>query len=214
MPHAFISYVREDSVTVQRLSEQLKAKGVDVWLDRESIRPGVRWKDAIRNAIRQGDFFISCFSDAYHKRMKTYMNEELTLAIEELRQLPAQRVWFIPVLLCNCQIPDFNLGAGSTLRDIQGVALYENWDEGVNRILDVIRPTPAWLTHWIKILDAHKRRDWRPRCTKCGTDHNLDNIYICNFCGADYCRDCVRKMEHIGRGPPYKVKCPCGGELW
>lgn len=61
--HVFISYVRKDHELVNRLCADFDRHGVNYWLDRNDIRPGNRWKDAIREAIRQGKFFIACFSD-------------------------------------------------------------------------------------------------------------------------------------------------------
>src|ERR1041385_3515428 len=103
--HIFISYVREDFKTVDRLSIQLESYGLSVWLDREMIAPGVRWRDAIRHAIRSGDLFLACFSPAYAARERAFMNEELTLAIDELRLRPVDRTWFIPVLLGGGTVP-------------------------------------------------------------------------------------------------------------
>jgi hypothetical protein len=60
-------------------------------------------------------FFVACFSREYAMRAKSYMNEELTLDIDELRQRPANKTWFIPVLLSDGDIPDRNIGAGETL---------------------------------------------------------------------------------------------------
>lgn len=74
------------------------------------------------------------------------MNEELTLAIEELRLRPADRSWFIPVLLNDCALPDRSIGAGERLSSIQAVSLHEDWDDGIRRILSVISP-PAGLIH-------------------------------------------------------------------
>lgn len=140
MPRVFISYVRENSDEVHRLANELKARGVKVWLDKYQIRPGYRWKDAIREGISQGDFFIACFSNEYNNRSKTYMNEELVLAIEELRQRSTDRAWFIPILLSETQVPNRDIGAGETLRSIQWVELYKNWDDGIRSILAVIQP--------------------------------------------------------------------------
>ena len=53
-PHVFVSYVREDRRVVERLCAELKSSGVEVWLDREKIRPGERWQIAIRRAIEDG----------------------------------------------------------------------------------------------------------------------------------------------------------------
>jgi hypothetical protein len=77
----FVSYVRDDSAAVDRIAAELRAWGVAVWLDRTELEVGDRWKDAIRNAIREGEFFIACFSSAYSRKASTYMNEELDIAI-------------------------------------------------------------------------------------------------------------------------------------
>lgn len=100
MSHVFISYVRDDSALVDELAKTLKANGVEVWLDKEKIKPGYRWKAAIRQAIEEGEFFIACFSKEYESRNKSYASTELNLAIEELRQYPTTvPPWFIPVKL-------------------------------------------------------------------------------------------------------------------
>jgi len=81
MAHVFVSYVREDQATVDRLVEALRGSGRLVWLDREKIEPGQRWQVAIRQAIESGAYFVACFSQAYYLRARSYMNEELTIAI-------------------------------------------------------------------------------------------------------------------------------------
>ena len=138
--HVFISYVRENEKEVHRLYDDLTKYGVKIWLDRRDIEPGVRWENTIRKAIREGVFFIACFSKEYNERRVTFMNEELTLAIDELRQRPTDRVWFIPVKLNKCEIPDWDIGPGKTLRDLQYIELYKDWDDGIKRILEVLAP--------------------------------------------------------------------------
>ena len=118
MKKVFISYVRENMEIVDRLYQELKSHGIQVWLDRNDIGLGLRWKREIRRAIQQGTFFIGCFSQEYHNRDRTYMNEELTIAIEELRQRPIDQAWFIPVKLNEREIPDLDIGGGETLRDL------------------------------------------------------------------------------------------------
>jgi len=152
--HVFISYVRENSEQVQRLCEDLSKHGVKVWLDRNEIKPGQRWQDAIRQAIREGNFFIACFSSEYRSRPKSYMNEELTLAIDELRKYVNDQIWFIPVLLSECDVPDRSIGAGDTLLDIHWVPLYENWEIGLKKILSVIKPIPLELQNLINVLNS------------------------------------------------------------
>lgn len=39
-PRLFLSYAREDSAAARKLYEELSARGLNVWLDREALRPG------------------------------------------------------------------------------------------------------------------------------------------------------------------------------
>jgi hypothetical protein len=57
--YVFISNVRENQEQDYRLCQNLENHGVEIWLGQASIKPGARWKDAIREAIRHGDFFVA-----------------------------------------------------------------------------------------------------------------------------------------------------------
>ena len=59
MNHVFISYIRENEEVVGRLCDELASRGIEVWLGRNDIDPGTRWKQAIRRAIQDGAFFIA-----------------------------------------------------------------------------------------------------------------------------------------------------------
>lgn len=134
-PKAFMSYVRNDTEVVTKLKIDLERNEIDIWIDTEKLLPGVRWRDEIREAIKNGDYFIACISRNYLMKKKSYMNEELTIAIEELRLRPTERLWFIPVLLDPVEIPKRPIGAGETLQDIQHVELFTSWDIGVKKIV-------------------------------------------------------------------------------
>ena len=138
MPKVFISYVRDNSDQVDKLADELRHAGVTVWLDRNEILPGADWKYAIRQAIRKGDYFIACFSAEYVARPLTYMNTEIGLAVEMLEQMPPGRIWFIPVLLSECEIPDRTIGGGQTLRDLQWEPLHKDRVRGVRRVLEAM----------------------------------------------------------------------------
>jgi TIR domain len=138
--HVFISYVSEDRETVDKLQHDLEKAGITVWRDRSSLGPGDLWKSSIRRAIASGTFFIGCFSTASRRRAKSYMNEELTLAIEELRVRDRARVWFLPVVLPGGEVPDRLIGAGETLRDFNYIVLSpETWPTGVRRLVRAIK---------------------------------------------------------------------------
>jgi hypothetical protein len=138
MAHVFVSYVRENADQIDKMTLDLFRRGVDTWTDRE-IGPGQRWKLTIRHAIRKGVSFLACFSPEAVERGRSYMNEEITTAIEVLRELPTDTSWFLPVRLAQCAIPDRDIGAGHTLRDLQQVDLFPDWDSGIAKIVSVIR---------------------------------------------------------------------------
>lgn len=161
MQPVFISYVSENTKEVTELCKILTSRGIAVWLDQRNLGVGVRWKREIRKAICEGAFFVACFSKEYHEREKTYMNEELTVAIEELRQHSIDRVWFVPVKLNECKIPDIDIGRGETLQDLQYISLYKDWDAGIQRILNVIQPEPSEPIIGGNALKNHNLQDKR-----------------------------------------------------
>jgi hypothetical protein len=138
--HAFISYVREDSDQVDRLQRTLEAAGIRVWRDTESLWPGEDWRARIRQAITHEAFaFIACFSSKSLARETSYQNEELTLAIEQLRLRRPDQPWLIPVRLDDCIVPDIDIGGGRTLASIQRADLFgEREAEGIARLVAAV----------------------------------------------------------------------------
>ena len=134
----FVSYVHDDSNEVDRLCGDLENAGVRTWRDVDQLLPGDDWKIAIRRAIENGAGFIACFSQASEDRSRSYMREELTLAIEELRQRPVDSGWFMPVLLSEVDLPDVPLGGARTLRDLHFIRWYESPSQGLNALLAAI----------------------------------------------------------------------------
>jgi hypothetical protein len=123
--HAFISYVGEDSAEVDVLQRMLEAERIPVWRDTASLWPGENWRAKIRAAITHDALvFIACFSSHSTARRKSYQNEELMLAIDQLRLRRPDDPWLIPVRFNDCEVPDFELGAGRTLASIQRADLF------------------------------------------------------------------------------------------
>lgn len=133
--HAFLSYVREDSQVVDEVADFLRSHGVSVWLDRDDIEPGRFWKDSISQAIKSGAFFIAFFSLASEKRLQTYMNEELSLAQEQLRLRSHDSGWFIPVLIDDVLPPAWSFRPNQTFRDIQAVRWFDRKERAKTALL-------------------------------------------------------------------------------
>ena len=137
MKKVFVSYVQENHGKVLQLIDVIEPFTSLVWRTKD-IKPGERWKNSIKNAINGGSFFIACFSQEYYERDSTYMNTELTIAIDKLRERHHDQAWFIPVKLNECEIPDRSIGGGETLRDLQYIELHKDWDVGIRTIASQI----------------------------------------------------------------------------
>jgi len=123
--HAFISYVRQDAAEVDQLQLALETAGVQVWRDTTSLWPGEDWRANIRHAITGNALvFIACFSRNSLAREISYQNEELILAIDQMRLRPPDVPWLIPVRFSECDIPDRDIGGGRTLRSIHRADLF------------------------------------------------------------------------------------------
>ena len=127
----FLSYAREDAPAALRLYTELSEKGLDVWLDTESLMPGQNWKNTIRREIRECRFFIAVLSgNSVNKR--GYVQKELKEALDVLDEYPASSVFIIPARLDDC------LPSDDRLRELHWVDMFMNWDFGVERILKTI----------------------------------------------------------------------------
>ncbi|GAA3686706.1 toll/interleukin-1 receptor domain-containing protein [Micrococcus yunnanensis] len=124
--HVFISYVREDAEAVDELCRMLSAAGIPYWRDLTRLAPGDEWKAKIREAIRSDDAvaFLACFSAQYAARPKNTMNEELTLAVEEFRKHTPGHAWLFPLRLDSTPVPEWEIGANHTIRDLHWTDLF------------------------------------------------------------------------------------------
>jgi hypothetical protein len=173
--HVFISYVREDSDAVDGLCAVLEAAQIPYWRDRKDLGPGDAWRAKIKSAIRDGSLvFLACFSDNSRAKEKSHMNEELTLAVDEFRQMPPGRVWLIPVRFDAGDVPDWDLGAGRSLSDLNYSDLFgkdhlahaARLVTTINRLLGEKRPDPATALAAVEQATAADRADLLKRLTK------------------------------------------------
>lgn len=134
MSKVFLSYVKEDAKFVDLLVAVLSKNGVEVWLDREDLMPGQRWQMAIAKAIKNGTYFLSVHSKNRNFRDKSYVNEELVTAIDELRKRPYATQWLIPLKIDDAEIPDRRIGAGENYSDLQ-YCDFSNWKVACKKLL-------------------------------------------------------------------------------
>jgi TIR domain-containing protein len=130
----FISYGREDIESARRLYAELKAVGLDPWLDKESLVAGQKWKSAIRKSIRESRYFLALLSTSSVSR-KGFVNKELSDALEVLEEYPESEIFLIPVRLDNCH------PSHEKLSELHFVDMFPSWDEGMRRIKKAIKLT-------------------------------------------------------------------------
>lgn len=142
--HIFLSYVREDRERVRQLRLRLIEAGETVWWDGDDILPGADWKTEVRRALRESYAVLACFSEHSEARYRTGIFPEIDLAIEEYGNLRPGSIYLIPVRFADCEIPDLELTARRTLRDLQTVDLFPDpWPEAtLDRLLSAIRRIP------------------------------------------------------------------------
>jgi hypothetical protein len=173
--HVFISYVREDAAAVDNLCAVLDAAQIPYWRDRTALGPGDAWRAKIRGAVREGSLvFLACFSDNSRAKDKSYMNEELTLAADEFRQMPPGRTWLIPVRFDDGDVPDWDLGAGRVLSDLNYSDLFgpEHMANAarlittIHRLTGEKRPDAATALAAVEQATTADRTDLLKRLTK------------------------------------------------
>jgi hypothetical protein len=76
----FASYAHEDGQVVQAFAEAYRALGIDVFVDKASLRTGDRWQTALWRLIEEADLFQLFWSDAASR--SRYVAEEWQHALE------------------------------------------------------------------------------------------------------------------------------------
>lgn len=150
----FISYAREDAEAARRLYRDLKAEGLDVWLDQESLLPGQDWQSVIRLNIANCRYFLALLSHNSVNKIG-YVQKELKEAMKILDKYPPSEIFIIPIRLEDCT------PLHEKLNDLQWADMFPDWDYGYRKILSVInnlkdqeddeiRQSRVWISSIIK----------------------------------------------------------------
>ncbi len=135
MPKVFLSHSWKDKAFARKLAEQLRLNGVEVWIDEAELRVGDSLIQKIGGAVNDADYIAVILS--HSSVQSNWVQQELSMAM--VRELSAQNVKILPILIEPCEIPPF-------LRD----KLYadftnpENFDSAFARVLkalEVSKPT-------------------------------------------------------------------------
>ncbi len=139
--HVFLSAGTEDVGPADQLQRELQAAGIRVWRDTTDLLPGDNQPTVIRRAITEAALiFLACFSSRSVAVVKSNLNAELQLAIDEQRKRRPDVTWLIPVRFDDCPVPDIDLGGGHTLTSLATADLFGPHREmEAGRLLAAIR---------------------------------------------------------------------------
>lgn len=122
----FISYSRTDGAFVLELARDLRAAGVDLWVDQLDIRTGDTWDQAVENALEEcAGLLVVLSPDAVASRS---VMDEVSYALEEDKRV-------IPVIHRECKIP-------FRLRRVQHTDLTVGYDRGLSGLVRLLRAAP------------------------------------------------------------------------
>jgi len=147
MNQVFLSYCRDDIGEVSRLRDDLIARGIDVWWDR-NLLPGQDWKHELREAMKRSSAVILCLSARSLERTRSYIYTEAVDAIAAYRQRRPGEIFIIPVRLSRCEIPSVEIDDTRTLDRLQFVDLFpaNRWERGIHKIVESIRQISPGLS--------------------------------------------------------------------
>jgi hypothetical protein len=118
----FISYANSDSEFAQKLAWDLKAKGIDTWLDTLNNKSGSEWDDARRAALMSAQGVVSIFS-ASALSSSEFLEEYAHTLLENVRMLP--------VLSEDCAVP-------SEVRKFQVSDCSQDYEAGLSTLVNYI----------------------------------------------------------------------------
>ena len=95
----FLSYAREDTAAARRLSDALRAFGVEVWHDQSDLRGGEAWDQEIKKQIRECALFLAVVSANTQKRREGYFRREWKLAAERTHDMAGGAAFLVPVVI-------------------------------------------------------------------------------------------------------------------
>ncbi len=132
----FLAHAREDKQLVREVYGRLKVAGFEPWLDEVDLLPGQNWQLEIGNAIRESAIFLACMSKKSVEK-PGYVQKELKIALSVYAEKPPGTIYFIPLRLEPCRVPDLQIP--EYLVNIQNIQRVDYWEpDGFGRLLIAI----------------------------------------------------------------------------
>lgn len=97
-PRVFLCHASEDKAFASALYGQLKAAGLDPWLDKDNLRGGDLWDDMIQKVIKNEiDYFLVLQSKNLKNKVEGYVHKEIHDARERQKAFRPGYCFIIPL---------------------------------------------------------------------------------------------------------------------
>lgn len=104
-PLIFISYATPDRARVTPYFDQLETRGLNVWMDHKRIKAGQAWDFEIKRNLDKASVIVVFVSSNSIDR-RGYVQREIRIALDKLKEKLLSDIYIIPVLLDrNIDIP-------------------------------------------------------------------------------------------------------------
>lgn len=104
----FLAYSKEDEALVLDLYKKLQEKGYKPWMYEQNLVGGQDYEKERRKAISESDLFIACLSSK-NVQQSGQFQKDFKLGLVEHAEKPPGNIFFIPLKLDNCEIPDLQI---------------------------------------------------------------------------------------------------------
>jgi hypothetical protein len=95
----FLCYAIEDIEKEEKLYHDLSKFGPPVWMNRKSILPGEKWKLRVEKASNDSTHFILLFSSKSVEKKTTFINKEISIALDKLDEFNENSNYSNPILV-------------------------------------------------------------------------------------------------------------------
>ena len=97
----FLSYASADWPIVEKLKAALESEGVEVFFDRDQLKPGDDWEGKLRRNIHQCSLFVPVISQQTLTTDRRFFRVEWNLALEEARMasFSSEEAFLLPVVI-------------------------------------------------------------------------------------------------------------------
>lgn len=99
-PIVFLCHENRDKPRAESLAEQLQARGIRIWLDKQSLRGGDRWSILIHDVLeKQSHYVVVLQSPRMLDKPESYFFLEIDLALKRLSKFKPGLRYLIPTIL-------------------------------------------------------------------------------------------------------------------